>query len=74
MLFRSRAGALLDLLGCISRKGLNMTKIESRPIKNVPDEYRFFVEIDGDYSSEDVKGAIENIKHNSNSFKLLGCY
>ena len=71
---KNRAGALLDLLGCISRKGLNMTKIESRPIKNVPDEYRFFVEIDGDYSSEDVKGAIENIKHNSNSFKLLGCY
>ncbi len=71
---KNRAGALLDLLGCISRKGLNMTKIESRPIKNVPDEYRFFVEIDGDYSSEDVKGAIENIKLNSNSFKLLGCY
>ena len=71
---KNRAGALLDLLGCVSKKGLNMTKIESRPIKNVPDEYRFFVEIDGDYSSQEVKGAIENIKQSSNSFKLLGCY
>lgn len=71
---KNRAGALMTLLECISQKGLNMTKIESRPIKNIPDEYRFFVEIDGDYSSVDVKGAIENIKLSSNSFKLLGCY
>lgn len=70
----NRTGALLALLAGISNNGLNMTKIESRPIKNAPDEYRFFIEIEGDYSTETVKAALAEIKKSSHSFKLLGCY
>lgn len=70
----NRSGALLLLLNRVSQYGLNMTKIESRPVKNLPDEYRFFIEIEGDYSSENVKTALEDIKNAANSFKLLGCY
>ena len=70
----NRSGALLSILACISKHGLNMTKIESRPIKNAPDEYRFFIEIEGDYSDEATKKAFFDIKATSNSFKLLGCY
>lgn len=67
-------GALLRILGPVSHRGLNMTKIESRPIKNRDEEYRFFIETDGDYASDNVKGALEEIKAESNSFRLLGCY
>ena len=70
----NRSGALLSILSCISSNGLNMTKIESRPIKNAPDEYRFFIEIEGDYSDSGVKKAFSDIKNSANSFKLLGCY
>lgn len=70
----NRSGALLHILERISGHGLNMTKIESRPIKNVPDEYRFFIETEGDYSSVQVKSAIADIRKITNSFKLLGCY
>ncbi len=70
----NRSGALLALLQVVSEHNLNMTKIESRPIKNAPDEYRFFIEAEGDYSADAVKDAIEAIKRASNSFKLLGCY
>lgn len=70
----NRSGALLNLLSRISHHGLNMTKIESRPVKNVPDEYRFFIEIEGDYSQKTVKAALSDIENTANSFKLLGCY
>ena len=70
----NRSGALLLILERISVHGLNMTKIESRPIKNAPDEYRFFIETEGDYSSARVKSALADIRKITNSFKLLGCY
>ena len=70
----NRSGALLSLLSCIAKHGLNMTKIESRPIKNAPDEYRFFIEVEGDYSTDAVKKAFADIKDKSNSLKLLGLY
>ena len=70
----NRSGALFSLLQVVAAHELNMTKIESRPIKNAPDEYRFFIEVEGDYSADGVKNALEAIKKASNSFKLLGCY
>ncbi len=71
---RNVSGALISLLEPLRRHGLSMTKIESRPIKDRPDEYAFFIETEGDYSSLGVKSAIEDIKKAANSFKLLGCY
>ena len=70
----NRSGELLALLGDIARHNFNMTKIESRPIKDAPDEYRFFIEVEGDYSQKQVKQALKEIGEGANSFKLLGCY
>ena len=70
----NKSGALLSLLQPIYSHGLNMTKIESRPIKDAPDEYAFFIEAEGNYSSPEMQGALSEIKSVANSFKLLGCY
>lgn len=67
-------GALISILQPVKEHGLNMTKIESRPVKNVPDEYAFFIEIEGDYSSQKTRLALEEIEKLSKSFKILGCY
>lgn len=71
---KNQAGALLNLLQPVCANGLNMTKIESRPIKDRPDEYRFFIETEGDYSSPQIKNTLDEVKRAANSFKLLGCY
>ncbi len=39
-------GALLEALGCISKMGLNMSRIESRPSKRELGEYVFFVDVE----------------------------
>ncbi|MDE7453567.1 MAG: ACT domain-containing protein [Clostridia bacterium] len=67
-------GALISVLQPIKERGLNMTKIESRPVKNSPDEYAFFIEIEGDYSEEKTRLALKEIESLSKSFKILGCY
>ena len=67
-------GALLKMLDVIYGCGLNMTKIESRPIKECPGEYRFFIEVEGDYSSPVSKQALKTVSGAALSFRLLGAY
>lgn len=71
---RHEPGALVSLLSTLCAYSLNMTKIESRPIKNKPGEYRFFIEMEADYAATNAQNALEEIKGKSLSFKLLGCY
>ena len=67
-------GALMQVLAIIYGCNLNMTKIESRPIKNEPGEYRFFIEVVGDYSSEEMKHALAILRSSTRSFRLIGAY
>lgn len=71
---KHEVGALVRMLTLLSENGLNMTKIESRPIKNAVWEFRFFIEVEGDYSDAAVRSALQNVKAAASSFKLLGCY
>ena len=67
-------GALLKMLQILSVYDLNMTKIESRPIKNSPGAYCFFVEFEGDIADANVRSALRRVSQYSQNFKLLGCY
>ena len=71
---RHEVGALVKMLTHLSENGLNMTKIESRPVKSRVWEFRFFIEVEGDYSKPEVRAAIEKVGVMASSFKLLGCY
>ena len=69
-----KPGSLLRLLELIAGSGVNMTKIESRPVKNSPGEYRFFIEAECDISSDETKEMLSNIQNNTLECKLLGAY
>ena len=45
-LHRNAPGALLEALACLAQRGLNMSRIESRPSKRELGEYVFFVDVD----------------------------
>lgn len=68
------AGALYSMLSVFSEGGINMTKIESRPIKDRAGEFRFFIEIEGDYSDPAMKAALRTLAGRATSFKVIGCY
>ncbi len=69
-----RPGSLLGLLQGFSERAINLTRIESRPIPAVPGEYRFFIEIDGDPASANVRAALEEARSRCSSFRILGIY
>ncbi len=69
-----RPGSLLRLLECFSARGINLTRIESRPIPSVPGEYRFFIGIDGDIASASVREALHIAQANCRTFRILGVY
>ena len=69
-----RPGSLLALLEIIAKYGINMTKIESRPVKDRPGDYRFFIEADCDIKSAEVKEMLSAIRESTLECKLLGAY
>lgn len=62
------------MLQILAAFDLNMTKIESRPIKNSPGEYCFFIEFKGDIAEPSVQAVVRRLEEYSKNFKLLGCY
>jgi chorismate mutase/prephenate dehydratase len=68
----NRSGDLSSVLGEISKDGINMLSIKSRPLKDSPWEYIFFIELEGNYNI--LKPAIEEIEKKSNYFEVIGSY
>lgn len=67
-------GSLLGLLAIFYRYGLNLTRIESRPLKDSFGQYRFFIEFAGDIASAKIREALSEVKAYCTAFKLLGAY
>jgi chorismate mutase/prephenate dehydratase len=67
-------GALHNIVKCIAEQGLNMLKIESRPLLKTPWQYIFYIDFQGNINTESVKLALSSIKENSIHYKLLGNY
>ena len=68
------SGTLYNMLSHIIYNGLNMTKIESRPIAGRTWEYRFFVDFEGNLKDSAVKNALRGIEAEANRMRILGNY
>lgn len=66
------SGSLYTMLSHIIYNGLNMTKIESRPISGRTWEYRFFVEFEGNLMDPGVRNALIGIREEASRFKIIG--
>lgn len=69
-----RPGDLGDVLRSFSRRGLNLAKLESRPIPATPWRYRFYLDIEGHVASVQVTEALEAIEPKTAELRILGCY
>lgn len=67
-------GSLYRMLSYISIFGLNMSKIESRPIPGKNFEYRFFIDFEGNIASPEVASALRGIRRGANKIWFLGNY
>ena len=74
LIAKHQSGALARIIETIAQHGLNMQSIQSRPIKNRPFEYFFFIEMDGNLEMENTRECLEDIKKVTQSVKYLGTY
>lgn len=69
-----KSGSLYHKLSHFIYNGINMNKIESRPVQGKAWEYRFFVDIDGNLNDAAVQNALRGLKEETIQLKVLGNY
>ena len=67
-------GMLYNILGIFVLNGLNLVKIESRPIPEKTFEYRFFIDVEANLNSENVSNVLEILSEKVPFLKILGNY
>ena len=66
------SGALNNVLSIFAIHGINLLRLESRPIPNRTWEYMFFIEFTGDLLSEEMKKIIYEIEAKAKDLRILG--
>ena len=67
-------GALFGIIGEFAIRRINLTKIESRPTKETPWEYNFYVDFEGHARDKTVQEVFRSIKPKTSYIKILGSY
>jgi prephenate dehydratase len=68
------SGALAELLVELAVRGINLTRIESRPTKGRLGEYRFFFDVDGHIAEARLGDALAALRRRCTSVRFLGSY
>ena len=67
-------GCLDRALSALSFRGINLTRLESRPIRGKPWEYCFYIDFSGHVKEERCEKAIEDLRRQTEEVKILGSY
>jgi prephenate dehydratase len=69
-----RTGVLAELLTELAVRGINLSRIESRPIKGRLGEYRFYLDMDGHMAEPRVGDALAALHRRCRELRFLGSY
>jgi prephenate dehydratase len=67
-------GALFRAMACFALRDLNLTRIESRPLRGKPWEYLFYVDLIGRADDRPVQNALNNLREMTRFVRVLGSY
>ena len=67
-------GALYDCLGAFANKNINLMKLESRPRKDKPWEYIFYVDFEGHIEDKICQEVLNELEEKTTFIKILGSY
>jgi len=71
---KHRPGALYEFLSDLASNNINLTKIESRPTRQKPWEYNFYLDFEGHREDEAARESLNKLERNSIFVKVLGSY
>jgi prephenate dehydratase len=67
-------GALVDALQEFSSRGVNLSRIESRPLRRGLGRYMFFCDLEGSTADQPIAEALDALKAKAESVRILGSY
>ena len=67
-------GALVEALQVFSSRDVNLTRIESRPLRRGLGRYQFFLDIEGATGDESLDSAIEDLRSKAETVRVLGSW
>lgn len=70
----NRPGSLFKAMACFALRDLNLTKIESRPLRGKPWEYLFYVDMLGHAEDPALANALRNLSEMTTLLRVLGSY
>lgn len=71
---KHQPGALHNALRPFVRRGVDLLKIESRPVKNAPGQFNFYLDVRAPASESELRGALEEIGEQAEAVRFLGRY
>jgi prephenate dehydratase len=71
---RNVPGALFKCTSAFALRDLNMTKIESRPLRGKPWEYLFYLDFIGHVDEPASRNALGHLTELADMLRVLGCY
>jgi prephenate dehydratase len=71
---RNAPGALFRSLSAFALRDLNLTKIESRPLRGTPWEYLFYLDFIGHVEDPVSRNALGHLTELADMLRILGCY
>jgi chorismate mutase/prephenate dehydratase len=74
MILKHRPGALYNILGILAKNGINILKLESRPIPGQIFEYMFYIDFEGNVSDRNMKEVLRELEMRCQTMRVLGCY
>lgn len=67
-------GVLARVLNLMQAKGINLTKLESRPQIHTPWLYRFYLDFEGNIESREVRETLDVMREMVVTLRVIGCY
>lgn len=74
MVLNHRPGALYNILGILAKNGVNVLKLESRPIQGKMFEYLFYIDFEGNIADRNTAAVIHEMDLRCVRTRILGCY
>ena len=71
---RHHQGALAECLNLLAEHGLNLSKLESRPVPRRPWEYLFYVDVEGNLETDSAALAVAELRRTCPYLRVLGTY
>ena len=69
-----KPGSLAGILELLFKAGVNLRKLESRPLRSQSWKYAFFADLETNLLKSELSGVLAELRNTCHSFRLLGCY